>query len=154
MRVETNRAGSAAPSGMTGYCECGLSTQNRLVKPVFHQNGWSSLSATSGSSSVGFLRKPIASRRSKAAHVTTQLSQKQLSLRFGGQIGHQTASRQKPSLNGVIPAEAQRITGPPRACAAQGPGSATAVRDDKPFLSSAFIPVRDDSRQARLRPLS
>ena len=91
---------------MTRCCGYSFSLGTVLMKAVFHENGWSSLRATSGSSSVGFLRKPIAPRRSKAAHLTTQMSQEQLRLRFGGQIGHQSASRQKPTLNGVLPAGA------------------------------------------------
>ena len=75
--------GEAVPKGLKGS----FSSRPILVETLFHQNGSSSMAATSGSSSVRFLRKRIASRRSKAAHLTTQMSQEQFRLRFGGPEG-------------------------------------------------------------------
>ena len=102
------------------------------------------MAATSGSSSVRFLRKRIALRRSKAAHLTTPMSQEQLRLRLGDQKGHQSASRQKTLPAATVPSPPERSAerGPGHARAAQGPGSASAVRDDtvkKVFIWKALV---------------
>ena len=111
---------------------------------MFHQNGVSSMAATSGSSSVRFRRKRIALRRSKAAHLTTPMSQKQLRLRLGDQKGHQSASRQKtfPAPSMPTPPKRSAERGPGYARATRDPGSASAVRDDtvkKVFIWKALV---------------
>ncbi|MCA3697480.1 hypothetical protein [Aquidulcibacter sp.] len=105
------------------------------------------MSATSVSSSVRFLRKRIASRRSEAAHLTTQMSQEQFRKRFGGPKGApkplldrkpnkwiaqqqlrssaqnhaQLLLRAPSSPNLVIPAGAKRRAGTSSDFAARGP---------------------------------
>ncbi|WP_238164928.1 hypothetical protein, partial [Candidatus Phycosocius bacilliformis] len=85
--------------------------------------------------------------------MTTRVSQEQLRLRFGDQIGHQSASRQKSSLNDVIPAEAKRSVGTPSRMCGTRSRIGFAVRDDsasdwffhlEPFGETCVSPKRMD----------
>jgi len=61
----------------------------------------------------------------EARLLTPKFARKQLRQRFGGQNGHQSASRQKSIQNNVIPAEAAAESMDLSGFAAGGPGSAT-----------------------------